>query len=96
MILTRRSFLVSLAATLAAPAIVRASSLMPVRAPKLLTVDELLKLRINAAYAATRHAITKNLYGDIVSFTSSVRTFVAKPEWEYTALNRTIVLLGAR
>ena len=59
MILTRRSFL----PLLAAPAIVRAASLMPVRA--LLTEHDL----VNLAYAETKAIIDDTLYGQLCSAT---------------------------
>lgn len=43
--LARRGFLLGIAASLAAPAIVRAGSLMPIRATKLLTWDDYEQLR---------------------------------------------------
>lgn len=63
--LSRRSFFGGLAAAIAAPAIVKASSLMPIKAVKVLPDDEWLKLmqaRMATAYKATMEAMVRNLY----------------------------------
>ncbi len=60
--MNRRGFLTGLVSALAAPAIVRASSLMPVRVMP--DTDWL-----DAAYAMTRDQMTKNLYGDLIDTT---------------------------
>lgn len=75
MILQRRSFLTGFAASLiAAPALVRASSLMELRGTKLVApvsplVDAneemllLLRQRLNECYEATRQMMAQRLYG---------------------------------
>lgn len=50
LILPRRKFLVGAAAFLAAPAIVRASSLMPVKAEKIIKAGEYVWLDMDAVY----------------------------------------------
>lgn len=67
---TRRSFLTGLTAAFAAPAIVRAASLMPVKSMPPADVLDLLKARVDAAYALTRAHIEAALYG-----TGTVQTY---------------------
>jgi hypothetical protein len=73
MLTSRRSFLTGLAASLvAAPAVVRAASLMPVRGiiqpieslPIDLAYLDLLRQRMNDVYRLTHQAMTRNLFGD--------------------------------
>jgi len=54
---SRRSFITGLAALVAAPAVVRASSLMPVKAPKLLTDDETLQRIIRMFEESNRYLV---------------------------------------
>lgn len=65
--LSRRGLIGSLISLAAAPAIVRASSLMPIKA--MLSDAELLQLRLNAAYAVARENMNRQLYGDLVDIT---------------------------
>ena len=68
---SRRSFITGLGAIFAVPAIVRVSSLMPVKALLQPTPEELLDLvhqRMLAAYEATHQAMLDNLYSDGTSF----------------------------
>ena len=76
---SRRSFLAGLGSFLvAAPAIVRAQNLMPVKA--ILEFEELpfayqyLHSQIALGYAITRQAIVQNLYGDFPFNTKVVET----------------------
>ncbi len=67
MILARRSFLTGLASALAAPAIVKASSLMPVKAIRAPTEEEiyaLLNERMNDVYRVTREAMARMIFGE--------------------------------
>ena len=66
MIIERRKFLIGAAASLiAAPAIVRAASLMPVKAmPAVADLEALLKQRIIEAQVAVVKNMTWCLYGD--------------------------------
>lgn len=74
MISSRRGFLVGLATSLlAAPAIVRAASLMPVRQmPPAQTLEELLKQRMDDAYAVMAQHMRQCLYGDLQQTTRHV------------------------
>ncbi len=66
MITSRRSFLTGFgAALITAPAIVRADSLMPVKQmPSVEDLNDLLRRRMDGAYAAMRENLDRNLYGD--------------------------------
>lgn len=57
---SRRSFIVGLSALVAAPAIVRVSSLMPVKALLQPTPEEIYNILLG--YAITRQAISNPLY----------------------------------
>lgn len=70
MSVSRRSLITGLVSFVAAPAIVRASSLMPVK--RTLSFEELLAERINEAYAVVARDINRNLYGDLVDVTRKV------------------------
>jgi len=73
MILARRSFLTGLASALAAPAIVRATSLMPVKRVDfdLLTPTQsemdLIRVRLADAYVITCENMARYMYGDGVA-----------------------------
>lgn len=73
MSLSRRGFITGLAATFAAPAIVRASSLMPVKAmpaeDNLAVMQKLLEARLSDAYRVTKKHMDQMLYGDTFSRT---------------------------
>ena len=72
MTLSRRSLIGSLICLVAAPAIVRASSLMAVK-PVELSVEELLKLaRENEAYRIMERNLAENFYGDLTRITRNV------------------------
>ena len=76
-ILARRSFLAGLGSFLiAAPAIVHAGNLMPVKAilefEKLPFQYEYLHAQIGLGYAITRKAIIQNLYGNLYSDTNEM------------------------
>lgn len=77
----RRKFLVGLGSLLAAPAIVHAGNLMPVKAIKpSLTEDELyayLHQEIALGYSITRQAIIANLYSGLAA-NFSTPTFYGK------------------
>jgi hypothetical protein len=76
-ITSRRSFITGLVALVAAPAIVRAGSLMPVKVLEpSLSVEELLRLRMEEAYRITRENLSNSLYGDLTSATR--RAFVPR------------------
>lgn len=65
MILARRKFLTGLAAAFAAPAIVKASSLMPVKAmPSEEELMALLNARMNDVYKVMAEAMSQMIYGD--------------------------------
>lgn len=94
MIIQRRAFLTGLASLLAAPAIVKASSLMPVKAIREPTNEEmmaLLKQRMDEAYQVTRESMARILYGnpDFVPqrFTGFETIWVGEPgginHWPY-------------
>ena len=64
---SRRGFIGGLVAALATPAIVRASSLMPVRTPIVpirMSMEELLRRRIDAATLAMKEGMARSLYAD--------------------------------
>jgi hypothetical protein len=65
---SRRGFISGLGALfVAAPAIVRAASIMPVRAIREPTIEEinaLLRARMDEAYRVTRESMARLLYGD--------------------------------
>lgn len=63
---SRRGFLAGLVSALAAPAIVRAASLMPVKA---MSIEDLLRMRMEDAYEITRQQIANNLYGELTDIT---------------------------
>lgn len=68
MTLARRSFLTGLSAIIAAPAIVRASSLMPVKALKSgWDYERYVWTDTSLGYAITREAIEDNLYRNVFS-----------------------------
>ncbi len=77
LITSRRSFITGLVALVAAPAIVRASSLMPVKdwregfSP--LSAEELLRLWMAEAYRITKEGLEQSLYG--VSGWGPVQTY---------------------
>ena len=71
MTLSRRSLIGSLICLVAAPAIVRASSLMAVK-PVELSIEELLKLRIDEAYRVMDRNLAENFYGDLTRITRNV------------------------
>lgn len=71
MITSRRVFLTGLVSALAAPAIVRAGSLMPIRAPKLFIPLDLLHQRMNELYARANAEMRKNIGQELFSLTSS-------------------------
>lgn len=66
--ISRRGLITGLISFVAAPAIVRAGSLMPVRritwsnAHDWVVPQEVIKMRINIAYEVTRLALNDNLY----------------------------------
>lgn len=70
MLLARRGFLAGMVATLAAPSIVKASSLMPVRSiDRFASLSQaeivaLIESRIDAAEKVMRDALTESIYGD--------------------------------
>ena len=70
MITSRRSFITGLAALIAAPAVVRYASLMPVKAmPSVEDLNALLKARMDEAYRITRENMANSLYGNLTDMT---------------------------
>lgn len=67
MSLSRRGFITGLTLLVAAPAIVRAASLMPVKSMPNTVTLEMLQQRMNAAYKVYSEALTRNLYGDAIN-----------------------------
>jgi hypothetical protein len=65
--LNRRSLITGLISLVAAPAIVRVTSIMPIKA--LPSAEDLLKIRMNAAYELTRKQLADSLYGDLIAVT---------------------------
>jgi hypothetical protein len=65
--LNRRSLITGLISLVAAPAIVRVTSIMPIKA--LPSAEDLLKIRMNAAYELTRKQLADSLYGDLIDVT---------------------------
>lgn len=63
--LSRRGLITGLISLAAAPAIVRASSLMPIKVmePETFTVQRLFEMRMNAVYEETRKNMIRTLYG---------------------------------
>lgn len=58
---SRRSLITGLISFMASPAIVRASSLMPVK--RMASVEDLLRQRMDEAYALTRKQLAEACYG---------------------------------
>ena len=79
MISSRRSFITGLASLIAAPAIVRVASLMPVRGIVLDTSPEdiyaLLNKRMDECYAIMRQNMTNCLYGGRLSWVENDNKF---------------------
>lgn len=81
---SRRGFIAGLGALfVAAPAIVRAASIMPVKA---ISFEDLLRERMDEAYRITRDSISENLYGSLTNVTRAafvprlfVQTWFASP-----------------
>jgi hypothetical protein len=65
--LNRRSLITGLISLVAAPAIVRVTSIMPIKA--LPSAEDLLKIRMNAVYELTRKQLADSLYGDLIAVT---------------------------
>jgi hypothetical protein len=64
--IARRSFITGLIAMVAAPAIVRAGSLMPVKAmPSVDDIHALLEARINDCVKIMARNLSETLYGDL-------------------------------
>ena len=67
---SRRSFLTGLASLIAAPAIVRVTSLMPVKAmPSVEDINALLKARMDECYRITAQNLSDALYGNLTNMT---------------------------
>ena len=87
MIVARRKFLTGLGAMIAAPAIVHAGNLMPIKALKELSFEDsiaLLKQRMAECNAVMRRQITHTIfYGseDPPVLFSGFQTFPLKPDW---------------
>ena len=69
--LNRRALITGLISLVAAPAIVRATSIMPIKA--LPSAEDLLKIRMNAVYELTRKHLVDSLYGDLIDVTRQAR-----------------------
>jgi hypothetical protein len=85
---SRRGFIAGLGALfIAAPAIVRATSIMPVKAIRQPTLEEvraLLKARMEEAFRVTRESIAQNLYaGYGGGFTFNHPDYVRDGESDY-------------
>lgn len=97
--LSRRKFFAGLAAAIAAPAIVKASSLMPIKAVKVMPEEEILRLlqqRMADAHRVFADMMAQNLYSSSNTF-SGKQTFglaslvdeqpkymlVGKNTWDY-------------
>jgi len=63
----RRGFITGLISLAAAPAIVRASSLMPVKVMEPVDPLALVQQHLDAAYARLRDDLNRELYGDHVA-----------------------------
>jgi hypothetical protein len=63
MTLSRRSLITGLVSLVAAPAIVRVASIMPVKAMEPLTIEQLLALRIAVTSRVLDETITKLVWG---------------------------------
>lgn len=99
-LLTRRSILTGIATSLlAAPAIVRVASLMPIKAlpPNLFcdafdqTID-LLRRRMNEAYAVAGQNMATNLYGAIEYAPVTFTGFQSLVDWPLRQLAITIII----
>lgn len=70
MITSRRSFITGLAALIAAPAVVRYASLMPVKAmPSVEDLNALLRARLEECCRITRENMANSLYGNLTDMT---------------------------
>lgn len=68
--LSRRGLITGLISLAAAPAIVRASSLMPIKVMEpTLTAEQLFRMRMEAAYEVTRKSLAQSLYGELTDIT---------------------------
>jgi hypothetical protein len=95
MITSRRSFLAGLGAVLVtAPPIVRAGSLMPVKAmPPEVDLQALLNARMNECYAIMRKNMEHNLYGDLTEITRlHMRPLLGAQSYAYRVLEATTPL----
>lgn len=67
MLVNRRGILLGLGSILAAPAVVHAQNLMPIKAlePSLDDIQEFVHRQVSLGYAITREAIDRNLYSGL-------------------------------
>ena len=94
MISNRRTFLTGLASLIAAPAIVRVSSLMPVKALRPATDEEiwaLLRERMDEAYAVTRKSMAQSLFGIGWEKLALVEDYVGEPKFEFKQIAAELV-----
>jgi hypothetical protein len=89
MISSRRGFLTGLVASaFAAPAIVRAASLMPVKAmPPVETLEDLLRARMQDAYRITREQMSRLLFSEVFYRTEGVPPYAGYQQFEYVPLD---------
>lgn len=83
----RRKFLTGLASLIAAPAVVRASSLMPVKALRpapAMEINALLRLRLEECYAVTRQNMCTMLYSNPEFTPVEFTGFASRQEFPYT------------
>lgn len=84
-ILPRRAFLAGLAAAIAAPAIVRVASIMPVKQMEAINIDEMaaiLQARMDAAEHDFARQLAQSLYGNHASGVSTVRYVRTTPKFK--------------
>ncbi len=81
---TRRSFITGLISFVAAPAIVRAGSLMPVKVMEpTLSIEDILRQRMDAAYAVMQDNLNRNLYGDLPVIDYAKAALRTVGEWPF-------------
>jgi hypothetical protein len=94
MTLPRRTFLKSLGLLIAAPAIVRVASIMPVKAIRPATDEEiwaLLRARMDECYRVTRENMARSLFGPGWEKLSLVEDYDGGPKFEFKQIAAELV-----
>lgn len=77
----RRSFVTGLASALAAPAIVHAGNLMPIRTVKVLTVEDWFKIMNDMVYDYHKKVYDAICASSETSVGIKISTFTVQPVW---------------